>query len=78
MKSYVRREVLCPFYHREEQRWLFCEGPEEGVDLRLSFSGKTAFDRYLHCYCLRDWDRCRVAEMLERKYDPSGRPIHKA
>lgn len=68
MKSYVRREVLCPFYHREEDRRLLCEGPEQGVHLQLIFLRRKSFDEYLRQYCCRDWDRCRVADMLERKY----------
>lgn len=69
MKSYVRREALCPYYHREEARRLFCEGPEPGIALQLSFPRGQRFDRYLHQYCCRDWDHCLVADMLARKYE---------
>lgn len=73
MKSHVRREAMCPYYRREEQRRLFCEGPEEGVELQLIFARPRAFVNHLRRYCCRDWDHCRVAEMLERKYDPQFR-----
>ena len=69
MKSFVRREVLCPFYHREEDRRLFCEGPEADIHLQLNFPRRKAFEGYLHRLCCLDWDRCRIAQMLEQKYD---------
>lgn len=73
MKSFVRREVLCPYYHREELRHLYCEGPTRGINLQLNFMGAKGFDAYVHRYCCRDWMLCRVAQMLERKYDEKGR-----
>ena len=69
MKSFVRREALCPFYHREEDRRLFCEGPEADIHLQLIFPRRKAFESYLHRLCCLDWDRCRIAQMLERKYE---------
>lgn len=73
MKSYVSRDALCPYYHREDTRRLLCEGPAPGVDLQLCFTRRKGYEDYRRRYCCRDWDRCLVAQTLERKYDRRGR-----
>lgn len=70
MKHYVSKSAQCPFYHHEEPQRVSCEGVEHGTGLRLSFDTREHHEMYKKTFCNSgDWAKCRVARMLEAKYD---------
>ena len=70
MKHYVSKYAQCPFYHQEDQRKVFCEGVEDGTAIQLSFDTKTHHRDYKQDLCCSGkWKECRIAKMLEEKYE---------
>lgn len=69
MKSYVSRDAMCPFYHREDTCRVLCEGPAKGVDLQLSFGRRRSFEHHRRECCYGNWEHCPVAQMLLKKYE---------
>ena len=69
MKHYVSKYAQCPFYHKEDQRKLFCEGVEKGTAIQLSFDTNVHHKDYKQELCCSpNWKDCRIAKMLEEKY----------
>lgn len=61
--------VKCPYYRYDEGQAVHCEGVEAGCGLRLGFAKWEQKHRYKAAFCRRGWPECRVAEMLNRKYE---------
>lgn len=68
-KRYVSKEVECPFYHSEDFCKIYCEGVNEMSSIHLAFGSVTALKEYKQRYCKKDYKRCRLAEMLYKKYE---------
>lgn len=67
--------VKCPFYESDDKGRISCEGITDESRIRLCFmkaSGALDQDKkleYLHNYCIRDYQKCRVYKMLQAKYE---------
>lgn len=59
----------CPFYRRAEKQLIVCEGVEENATLHLAFASSKRLSEYKGKYCDKDYCKCLVAEMLERKWE---------
>lgn len=71
-KSAVSVYVKCPFYRREENQKIFCEGVQGGTSIHLAFAAPTDRKQYEKCYCKGRYRTCRIAGMLEGKYAEKG------
>ena len=69
MKRRLDAFVKCPYYKGEEKQMIFCEGVQEGSALHLAFNTSTNLKDYKNRFCKECYNRCLVAEMLNRKYD---------
>lgn len=70
MKHYVSKFARCPFYHQQETRKVYCEGVEEGTALQLTFDSSDHQKQYEKALCCSAyWPSCRIAEMLNRKWE---------
>ena len=71
MKPYQSqsKEVVCPFYRKEDDHKIYCEGVEDGTSVHLAFGDKSRKISYRqkHCSCFKD--DCLVRRMLNEKYD---------
>ena len=70
-KSKVSVFVRCPYYKREERKngtKIVCEGPGEGIFLHLMFDSLDRLKENRKCYCMANYNKCPIAQMLNRKY----------
>jgi hypothetical protein len=67
--AYASKRVLCPYYLAETQQDIKCEGVEESASSRLSFKCREDKKSYQERYCCNVWKDCRLADMLERKWE---------
>lgn len=70
-KSMVSVYIRCPYYRREERKQqakLVCEGVVERTSLHQMFGSVEGLKRHRQCFCMGEYDRCPVAQALNRKY----------
>lgn len=71
MSSYIAKRVLCPFYKDTPQgkQIVMCEGLEKNTSIHLAFGNKKRQFEYMEEHCCKEFDSCRIADMLYKKYD---------
>lgn len=69
MKRKMDVLIRCPYYKGEERSVLYCEGVQEGCCLHLAFGALPDLKDYKKAYCKGCWKGCRIADMLNRKWD---------
>jgi len=65
-KSWVSYLAVCPFYHRENGRGIWCVGWEPDQFIRLVFNRDQDCACHIrgHCRSIRHWAECPIARML--------------
>lgn len=61
--------VQCPYYREEARQAIHCEGVGPNTGLRLGFAGIRQLASYKDEFCRNGWCSCRIAKMLNEKYD---------
>ena len=61
--------VQCPYYRKDTPQTVNCEGVVDGSGVRLGFSTLQQFRDYKAAFCRQCWQNCRIAQMLNNKYD---------
>lgn len=62
--------VKCPFYLREKDRTVDCEGLIDGTDSVTKFSSRGSKNLFMKEHCVRCMGvGCKLAEALCRKYE---------
>ncbi len=63
------KTVKCPFYRerQREKKRIKCEGVVPGTTTQLTFRGDKRW--YMKDYCCKNYEKCRIYQMLDRKYD---------
>ncbi len=62
--------ACCPFYIGHTALSIFCEGPVTRCTTHLCFDDQRRRSQFLECHCeCMDYKACRVAKMLEEKYE---------
>ena len=69
MGEKVDAYTVCPYYKDHERQTIRCEGVEEGTALHLAFYSTQMLRDYRNAYCRSCWKGCRIAEMLNRKWE---------
>lgn len=64
--------VKCPYYKFEEKQKIYCEGVEPGTVVHLAFDTNPHLKDYKKQFCKGCYNKCRLADMLNRKYDYAG------
>ena len=60
----------CPFYKKDKQLEIKCEGIEDGSRNIIQFFNKERKQVYYKTYCCGTlYPKCRVHKMLDAKYD---------
>lgn len=69
-KKLSGRDVVCPYFLREESRCLSCEGWVNRTSIKWTFASREEKTRYMkkRCEKMDGYQRCLVAAVLERKY----------
>lgn len=68
-KRMVSAYVVCPFYRDEDKQMIRCEGLERDTSIHLAFASHDQLRDYKHRYCNLQYGACRIAQMLEGKYE---------
>ena len=68
MKGYLSKEVECPFYHREDECGIYCEGVNDESSIKLIHPSREAKRRYRMSVCSKQYKKCPIAVMLYRKW----------
>ena len=68
MSSYIAADVVCPFYCRDQDNYITCEGVEDDTRIHLVCENKKKRYAYQRRYCCEDFHNCRIASMLWGKY----------
>lgn len=70
MADFESKYVVCPFYRRNDNNRICCEGLEERNTINLVFEDPNKQREYKRTHCC-DIDRyrsCMICSVLERKY----------
>lgn len=66
--SYFKAFVLCPFYKRDENKTIVCEGFVEDSSICLSYRYNRLYRQQMEIFCCKDYKKCEVYRMLMEKY----------
>ena len=74
MKHYVAKEVICPFYKKEDICKIYCEGFHYGNTIQLSFNNKMFMTSHKekHCNSFSGHTACPLYPIIERKCNQDG------
>ena len=64
MADYLRRYAICPFYKRNGQHYVKCEGGTQ-----LIFPDEQIESEHLKLFCCDRWRECSVAIFLNKYYE---------
>ena len=68
--NYNGVHVVCPYYaDKEELHCITCEGVSSGTLTKVCFKKKVTKEIYRFKYCERDYQKCRIAQMLDQKWE---------
>ena len=68
-KGWESTGALCPFYKREEQFKIYCEGVERNSSIQLGFGTPQNKQKHSAKYCGKNWEECIIARALKTKYE---------
>lgn len=68
-ESYISKNVRCPFYRKEKQNKISCEGVTKESSLNLIFPSIEKRKHYEERFCCADYKRCYIAHMLIDKWE---------
>jgi hypothetical protein len=61
-------DVKCPFYRKEDQYKVFCEGVVNASSINLNFPNTKEFRAYKGEHCNSKYYKCPIYNMLYDKY----------
>lgn len=61
--------VVCPFFKWYDRSIISCEGVEADSSVHLAFATPMKRRTYMEKMCQCSYPECRLAQMLEGKYD---------
>lgn len=62
-------QVMCPFYRSGGGRFVDCEGPFDGANVRLQFGRQEDKKKQMRIFCYNQYKRCEIYRcILENKY----------
>ena len=64
------KAIVCPYYRCSDPYHICCEGVTEDTSIKVTFGDPKKTANYKHCFCrsIEAYKRCKVCDMLERKY----------
>lgn len=71
MQHYVAKEVVCPFYHKEEATKILCEGFCSTTSLQTSFKQREQLitHKERHCNSFKGYRLCPLYSVINRQYE---------
>ena len=68
-KHNFRKKAQCPFYKGEYRMEIFCEGLIPDSSIHQGYANPALMNDYIKEFCTKDYERCPVAQMLNKKYE---------
>ena len=71
MQKYVSKEVVCPFYHKEDTTKILCEGFCKSCSLQITFSCKVhlILHKDRHCNSIEGYQKCPLYPIIYKQYE---------
>lgn len=71
MQHYVSKEVVCPFYHKEDGARIFCEGFCKSCNLQISFRRRDQLITHkdTHCNNFKGYKKCPLYPIINKQYE---------
>ena len=67
--SFWQAHVRCPYYKFDDGKHIHCEGVTDASSLRISFSSKTEYEKYIQQYCCRHPRFCLLFRAVNSTYE---------
>lgn len=67
-ETWSAADVKCPFFIRDNQQEIECEGFGEGMTVVLSYSNLGIKDKHMGTYCAGRFDGCPIYKDTYQKY----------
>ena len=64
-RKYLSNAIICPYCKGEEKQIIYCRGFMPNTALHIAFAFPADRVEYKEEYCERNYDRCKLAKMLE-------------
>ena len=70
MADFESKYVVCPFYRRNDNNRICCEGLEDRNTINLVFEDSKKQVAYRNEYCcdIDNYKNCKICAMLKKKY----------
>ncbi len=77
MNKFESFRAVCPFYNCETNALIICEGVEPNTTIHIAFGNQRRKKQYCeeYCYNCKKYNKCRVARMLEEKWDENENKV---
>lgn len=74
MKQYISKEAQCPFYRKEDNGKIYCDGFADGAHLILVFDDADECRLHKRGYCrsIKGCEQCPVHKMLCAEYEENA------
>jgi hypothetical protein len=71
MQKYMSKEVVCPFYHKEEATKILCEGFCKTTSLQTSFTRREQLilHKERHCNSFEGYPLCPLYSVIYKQYE---------
>ena len=71
VSKYISKYVKCPYYRRNNDNRICCEGVDETNTLNLVFPSKKKLKYYIRIYCesMNGHRECKIKKMLDDKWN---------
>lgn len=68
-RQYVAKSTVCPFYKREDQQMIICDGISPNSSTHVAFGNASECLKYKQKYCRDECTECEIYRMLEVVYE---------
>lgn len=67
-ESYLSKDTKCPYYRKDVQNKIVCEGIDEDGTIHINFSTTRKRAAYQKIKCCANYKACPIAQILDRKW----------
>lgn len=61
--------VKCPFFLKQTDTVISCEGVERTHSIGVTFTKRTRKQEYISCFCGKDFESCPIYKEVYKKYE---------
>lgn len=69
MSSYIAKDVVCPYYKKEDGVKIACEGFDDDSSIHIIFLSAKKRRIYQLRRCCYDYKKCPIAKMNDEKWE---------